>query len=137
VQIESGRQIAQRADELVGCPFKLHGRNPDVGIDCVGVVAAALAKHCGTLVIPHDYAMRGDYMERISSIFDRDCFGSIVGGTVQSGDVILCRPACGQLHFAVIATGGAVHAHAGLRRVVLTPLPLPWPVVGHWRYIGD
>jgi hypothetical protein len=28
---------------------------------------------------------------------------------------------------------GFVHAHAGLRRVVTTPAPLPWPIECHWR----
>lgn len=130
-------QIAQRAHALVGCAFKLHGRNPDVGIDCVGVVSIALAARCDPLVVPRDYAIRGDYVERIFAIFDRDCFGPVLDGSSRPGDIVLCRPACGQLHFAVIAPGGAVHAHASLRRVVLTPLPLPWPIVGQWRYIGD
>jgi hypothetical protein len=27
---------------LLGTPFRLHGRSPDIGLDCVGVVAACL-----------------------------------------------------------------------------------------------
>jgi hypothetical protein len=37
----------------------------------------------------------------------------------------------------IATTGGRfVHAHAQLGRVVLTPLPPPWPVVRQWRIGG-
>jgi murein DD-endopeptidase / murein LD-carboxypeptidase len=38
-----------------------------------------------------------------------------------------------QLHLVLLGRGGAVHAHAGLRRVVFSPLPLAGVLLGRWR----
>jgi hypothetical protein len=137
VQVETGTKIAAAALALVGSPFKLRGRNAAAGIDCVGVVGLALEGTGHQVCIPCDYAMRGDYLGRISAFFDRGGFARIVHDYPVIGDIWLAQPGPQQLHFAIIATDGAVHAHAGLRRVVLTPFPLPWPVIGRWRFIGE
>lgn len=47
-------------------------------------------------------------------------------------DVLLFASGPGQLHLAVRAGGGLVHADAGLRRVVLRPGVAPWPLLGAW-----
>lgn len=39
-----------------------------------------------------------------------------------------------QLHLMIGTRDGIVHAHAGLGRVVLTPGPSPWPLLGAWRF---
>ena len=39
-----GDALAQAAQKLIGSPFRLHGRNRETGLDCIGVVGAALAK---------------------------------------------------------------------------------------------
>jgi len=53
---------------------------------------------------------------------------------LEDGDVLVFAPGPAQLHLAIVAPGGGIiHAHAGLRRVVRTPFPLPWPIIGHWR----
>ncbi|HEV7233883.1 MAG TPA: NlpC/P60 family protein [Sphingorhabdus sp.] len=132
-----GRAISARALACVGVPFRLRGRQRDAGLDCVGLVANALAGAGVSFEVSCDYTLRGDYLTRISTFFDRDCFDAINGPDLRRGDILLCESAVRQLHFAVVAGDGAVHAYAGLRRIVLTPLPLPWPIIGHWRYIGD
>ena len=132
-----GDCIAARAIALVGIPFRLRGRNVDAGLDCIGVVADALSCTGHAFDVPKDYTLRGDHAGRISGFFGCSCFGVVVGEAVQPGDILWLRPEIHQAHLAIITTGGAVHAHAGLGRVVLTPLPLPWPAIGHWRYIGD
>ena len=38
----SGAAIAAAARALVGVPFRLQGRDPALGLDCVGLVGAAL-----------------------------------------------------------------------------------------------
>lgn len=137
VAADVGAEIADRAVGVVGVAFKAGGRCVEAGLDCVGVVAAALAPQCCSFHIPGDYTLRGDYQTRILAFFDRDCFSTIADHRVQPGDILLCQTAPRQLHFAIFTPCGFVHAHAGLYRVVLTPLPLPWPVIGHWRYTGD
>jgi hypothetical protein len=137
VPVDSRAQIAAAARALVGCPFKLHGRNAKAGIDCVGLVGLALARSGQQLDIPRDYALRGDYLGRISAFFDRSDFAIVSDGQIEPSDILLGVPGPRQVHFLVATIDGAVHAHAGLRRVVLTPYPLPWPIIGHWRFIGD
>jgi hypothetical protein len=137
VRDDAGGVIARRATELVGTPFRLHGRKCEGGLDCVGVLAEALACAGHTFRIPCDYTLRGEYVERISAFFDRACFRTLGHQRPVAGDILLCQPAERQLHFAIVATHGIIHAHAGLRRVVLTPHPVPWPIIGQWRYIGD
>lgn len=122
---------------LVGTPFLLHGREPGIGIDCVGLVGLSLKSTGKLFEIPCDYALRGTYLERAVGFFDREFFHHLSVDSALPGDILLCQPAIRQLHFAVTTSQGLVHAHAGLRRVVLTPQPVPWPVTGHWRYIGD
>lgn len=123
--------------ELVGTRFRLHGRNRHSGLDCVGVLAEALACAGCPLEIPHDYTLRGLHLGKILAFFDRPCFRAVAKHYPANGDLLLCQSAEQQMHFAIIVPPGIVHAHAGLRRVVLTPLPAPWPIIGQWRYIGD
>jgi hypothetical protein len=137
VPVEAGAQIATAALALVGAPFKLRGRNAAAGVDCVGLVGLALAGAGRRIDIPCDYAVRGNYLGRISAFFDRCGFARIGDSYPMAGDIWMARPGPQQVHFAIITSDGAVHAHAGLSRVVLTPFPLPWPIIGRWRFIGD
>ena len=128
-----GAAIAARAEALVGVPFRLHGRDPSTGLDCVGVVAVALSDGKRPIVAPTGYALRN------RSIADRlDCAARAglidVDGSVAPGDILLVRPGPGQHHLLVAAADNRfIHAHAGLRRVVSLPGPLPWPAPRHWR----
>ena len=128
-----GRPIAERALSQVGTAFRKNGRLPDVGLDCVGLVGHALASDN----IPNYYSLRGDHMARIEDYFRRNfCFALTPSDAVVSGDIaaVCCAPA--QVHLLVRTDQGWVHAHAGLRRVVITPDPLPWPMLSIWRYKG-
>ena len=129
----TGRTIAERALLQVGTAFRKNGRLPDVGLDCVGLVGHALALDD----ISNDYSLRGDHMARIEDYFRRNfCIVLSPGDAVVPGDIaaVCCAPA--QVHLLVRTDQGWVHAHAGLRRVVITPDPLPWPVLSIWRYRG-
>lgn len=130
---DAGAAIARHAADLVGTPFRLRGRSRKGGLDCVGVLVEALACAGHTFGIPCDYTLRGEHRERISAFFDRPCFCALEDQSLLPGDILLCQPAARQLHFAIVVKQGIVHAHAGLGRVVLTPRPVPWPVIGHWR----
>ncbi len=101
----------------------------------MGVLAEALACTGHSFAVPCDYMLRGEYPERIKAFFAQPCFRALVDQRPSAGDLLLCRPAERQMHLGIFVLGGVIHAHAGLRRVVLTPLPVPWPVIGQWRYI--
>lgn len=129
----SGAALAAAARTLVGAPYRRDGRDPRTGLDCLGVVATALAR------IGRDPALPARSTLRRRDNPDVQGIGRLAGlqvaeGQVAPGDVLLVRCSPLQLH-ALIATApdGFVHAHAGLGRVVQGPADPAWTVVGHWR----
>jgi cell wall-associated NlpC family hydrolase len=125
--------MAAAAMELVGAPFRLHGRDRQHGVDCVGVLVIALAAAGRTPRLPQEYTLRR------TSIDDFVAAAREVGlvpasGELVQGDLLVATPGAAQFHAAVCGFGNSiVHAHAGLGRVVLSSAPLPWPLVHHWR----
>jgi murein DD-endopeptidase / murein LD-carboxypeptidase len=134
----SARMIQKRALAQIGVPYRLHGRLPGVALDCVGLAGFA-AFGTRAALLPIDYGLRGDYSDRLDPYFSHARFRRYDGaklaqsGPVQAGDIVLCQTAVRQLHLMVCVTGGYVHGHAGLRRIVFTPLPSPWPILCLWR----
>lgn len=129
----NGQQLAAGAEALVGSPFRLHGRDPATGLDCVGVLAAALSSAGHPHHLPNSYTLRNRSLLDTFPIAQL-CGLSPASGNIVPGDVLICRVSPCQFHIAIAASqDGFVHAHAGLRRVVLAPGPLPWPIIQHWR----
>jgi hypothetical protein len=124
----TGREVALAARALVGTRFLLHGRDPATGLDCVGLVSAALGA-----TAPNGYRLRN--RDIAAALAFAPAAGlTEVSGAVEPGDVLLVRSGPAQHHLLMAAPcGGFIHAHAGLRRVVVTPGPLAWPVERHWR----
>lgn len=126
----SGQPVADAALAVVGAPFRLHGRDPASGVDCVGLVALALAAGGWGGLAPTGYRLRSGAADAVAALLD----GSLVRVAAAAvGDVLLMRTGPGQLHLGVWTAGGLVHADAGLRRVVLRPGAVGWPIVGVWR----
>lgn len=129
----SGAELAAAAEALVGVPFRLHGRDPAQGLDCVGLVTAALAATGRSVPALAGYQLRQLDIAAFLSAAARAGLAEAAGPPV-GGDVLLLKPGPAQHHLAIAARdGGIVHAHAGLGRVVRTPPPLPWPLERHWR----
>ncbi len=129
--------LAAAAGELVGVPFRLQGRDPVHGLDCIGMVLASLAAIGVELALPADYrprrrdvsipedALRRAGLERASA-------------PRRPGDILLLRTAPAQVHLAIARDPlTIVHAHAGLGRVVESPLPDHWPILAAWRLNPD
>jgi lipoprotein Spr len=115
-----------RARCALGSRFRLHGRDPASGLDCVGLAALAYGAE-----VPSGYALRsGDAGRVIAAVA---AAGLVAAEDQRAGDLLLMRAGPGQLHLAIDSGGGMIHADAMLRRVVERPGPLPWPVVGRWR----
>lgn len=125
-------RVAAAARGCVGTRFRLHGREPATGLDCVGVAAFALRSAGWAGVVPSGYALRGGDPDRVAALLDR----ALVRDD-GVGAVLLLSVGAGQLHLAVRVEGGVVHADAGLRRVVERPGMLDWPVLGAWRMGED
>jgi cell wall-associated NlpC family hydrolase len=128
----SGAALAAAAERLVGVPFRLHGRDPARGLDCVGLVAAALGEIGRPALVPAGYRLRQLEVDGFLGAAARSGLAQ-AAGPIEPGDVLLVRPGPAQHHLVVVAAGGFVHAHAGLGRIVLTPAPLGWPVEHRWR----
>jgi hypothetical protein len=127
-----GHRIARRARALVGVRFRPQGRDPMHGLDCVG--AAAAAADIPPDRLRRDYALRGQHLGAIEhELSDLDCRPVPVERAV-AGDLLVCETGPAQFHIVVRAWSSFIHADAGLRRVVERPLPVPWPVVGAWRF---
>ncbi|WP_341207024.1 peptidoglycan endopeptidase [uncultured Sphingomonas sp.] len=124
-----GERVLAAAQALVGVRFRMQGRDPALGLDCVGLVGVALRRAGADVTVPRDYAVsRG----RVSP-------GSVPPGLIvcdgaAAGDVLLCRVGATQLHLAVRAYDGIIHADALARRVVARPGAVPWPIEGAWRW---
>lgn len=132
----TGRTLAEAAERLVGTPFRLHGRDPANGLDCVGLIGAALAAIGRPVRLPNGYRLR---TTGVGHLLEQAEFAGFVetSGVPRPGGVLLMRPGPVQHHLGIAGTrGGFVHAHAGLRRVVLSPA-LPWPVERQWRLVTE
>lgn len=128
-----GQRLAKAAAELIGTPFRLQGRDPRFGLDCVGLVAVSLARIGRNPQPPSGYRLRNTSIDRwidgaeASSLYRTT-------GRISPGDVVLVEPGPAQAHLLIAENENAfIHAHAGLRRVSRLIGTLPWAVERHWR----
>lgn len=129
----TGAQVARAASALVGTPFRLHGRDPASGVDCVGLAWLALQAAGIAVQLPRAYALRNSDISQHLALVDNARL-ACTSGQYEPGDIVLVACGAAQFHLLIAGFEGAfVHAHAGLRRVVVMPGPLPWPVLAQWR----
>jgi murein DD-endopeptidase / murein LD-carboxypeptidase len=126
---KSADEIVARARAVLGTPFRLHGRDQENGLDCVGLVALAYGVRDN---IPSGYALRGGSvpgfarMIRALHLIERR-------GQSRAGDVLLMQAGPAQFHFGLWTGESLIHADAILRRTVEMPGTPPWPIVGAWH----
>lgn len=128
-----GEALAAAARDLVGTKFRLHGREPATGVDCVGLVHAALIGAGGNPVPPRGYALRNVAIDQWLPLVERS--GLIPASEpIRSGDVLLVALGFAQHHLVIACGAGSfIHAHAGLRQVVCQPRDPAWQVRAAWR----
>lgn len=129
--MNDGAAIVARARSLIGTRFRAQGRSVEQGLDCFGVVVRAAG--IDPKRAPDDYALRGGNLDAVDAGLIAVGFERVSPDQTEAGDVLVVRSAPEQLHAVVLTPSGHVHAHAGLRRVVETPAPVPWPVLSAWR----
>lgn len=117
---------------MVGVRFRPQGCDPATGLDCVGLVWAAYAVAGRRLARPHGYPLRGWSRARVEAGLAAAGFGE-TRGAGRDGDVVLIALDAGQFHLGLIGTDRLVHAHAGLRRVVETPVDASLAAASRWR----
>lgn len=131
--------FADAAEDLVGIPYRRGGRDAQRGVDCIGLVCVALGTIGRPVALLPSYEMRNHCIQRFCKL--ADALGlKRADDDLRSGDILVFKPACAQFHLAIVSNQGlAIHAHAGLRRVTLSPPPFAWPLFATWRLttIGD
>lgn len=130
-----GQQFARAAEGFVDVPFRLFGRDPARGLDCVGLVHASLVSIGRRVAAPAGYGLRNAAPESWFWFAKAAGFDQ-VRGTIASGDVVMIEPGPGQQHLIIAKSNNiGIHAHAGLRRVVRQPIAFPVAPLGHWRLL--
>ena len=119
--------IVSRARACVGARFRVQGRDPAFGLDCVGLAAQAFG-----VAAEGGYALRGGDADAIAQRIAAAGLTPVAAETAGAGDLVLIEAGPRQFHLAVLTGTGFVHAHAGLRRVVETP-GRPAAVLRAWR----
>lgn len=130
-----GEEIAAAARACVGTPFRLQGRVPGVGLDCVGLVVW-VGRSLG--LIDHDetgYGLTGSG-GRLEAGLARAGLVQVSAEEFAVGDVLLFDMGRGLLHVAVRSEHGIIHAHRGLGRVVEHRLDGEWraALAAAWRF---
>lgn len=121
--------VVARARACVGARFRLQGRDPATGLDCVGVAAIAL----GVVPGAARYALRGGDPVALAARIDAVGVQRIAPEVVRAGDVAMVAAGPAQLHLVVLTETGFVHADAWIGRVVEVPGRANWPVLAAWR----
>jgi len=131
--MNDGEQLAQAAAELIGVRFRLYGRDPKTGLDCVGLVAGCLAAIGRKPTIPCTYRLRNTAVDQWLDFAERSGLRPVTNG-LQPGDVLLTTPGPAQNHLLIVGNNKTViHAHAGLRRVVRQSLDSIGKPLVRWR----
>jgi cell wall-associated NlpC family hydrolase len=133
--MSGARALAAAARALVGTPFRPGGRDPNSGLDCFGVLHAALRAIGTEPLLPARYRLRKLALPDLDPWLAANRLARC-SGTVLAGDVLLLQWGPAQPHCAIVTQRGFVHAHAGLRRVVESPGAPPRPTLCHAR-LGD
>ena len=123
------------AHGLVGTRYRLHGRDPQFGLDCVGLAGIALRAAGCKDEIPLGYALRGGVSDAILLLIDRSSL--VRTDRPMPGDLLLFAVGPVQFHIAIKSATGIYHADAMLRRVVERIGALPWPLIAAWALIDD
>lgn len=117
---------------MVGVAFRLQGSDPATGLDCVGLVAAAYAATGRCLIRPVGYPLRGWSRVQVETALTVAGFVPVIDEIV-AGDIALFVQPARQFHLGLLGRATFVHAHAGLRRVVETPLDATTRSAPRWR----
>lgn len=120
--------MAIDARTLIGSPFRLHGREPATGIDCVGLAALVFGK----ADVPSGYSVRTADGGSVAALVDAAGLRR-VRREPRPGDLVLLTSGPTQCHLIVMSQEGFVHADAGMGRVVETPGQPPWPIIAVWE----
>lgn len=124
-------RLAEAAISLLGVRFRLHGRDPRTGLDCVGLVGEAMRRAGTEPVLPEGYQLRSISLNALLPFALANRLEPTTHHHEADISLLMVNPV--QPHLVIPVPGGVVHAHAGLGRVTFLPGAMPWPMAGAWR----
>ncbi len=125
--------LAEAAASFVGAPFRLHGRDPASGIDCIGLLGCSLRKAGVNHQLPIGYKLRNESADPWLVCASLSGLSEICD-TIKAGDVLLVSPSPGQFHIMIAEHSASfIHAHIGFQRVIREPAPASISLIKHWR----
>lgn len=116
-----GARAFATARAMIGARFRFQGTDPATGLDCVGLVWAAYGAAGVRLRRPRAYPLRGWEGERVEAALMAAGLMPALDA-LRVGDVALIALPARQFHLGLLGVDTLVHAHAGLRLVVETPV---------------
>jgi cell wall-associated NlpC family hydrolase len=123
----------ERASALIGTPFRLQGRIPEIGLDCLGVVV--IAYELRPREVPRYRITDGTWSE-VSGGLSR-WFEPIENRMPANGDLLVFRFRT-SFHFGVVSDGYFIHADVRAGKVVRRRLPTHYgPQCRIFRYRGE
>ena len=125
-----GEEAVARARSLVGTRFVAQGRDPAIGLDCVGL--ALLAYAIDRAGVPDDYRLSGAHRSAILS-FAGPRFRRVSRRRLRAGDLLLLQPGATQWHLGIWSGAGLIHADIVSGQVVERPDAIAWPVAAALR----
>jgi cell wall-associated NlpC family hydrolase len=132
---EFGTMLAAAARACVGARFRLQGRNPATGLDCIGLVIWS-AQRCGlTLPDASDYLL-SDTPARLDAALLQASLKQIDPRVLAAGDMVRLLSGGQPLHLAIYGDATLIHADARLRKVVEHRLTADWRerIVAAYRF---
>jgi cell wall-associated NlpC family hydrolase len=128
-------EIVARARALVGVRFRLQGRDPEHGLDCIGVMM--MATRIPAARVRRNYGLHACDPDEMHGQFEEAGFIRIAPAAAGQGDMLVVRPGPTGLHVVILTGSGYLHADARLRKVVEVPGEVPWPILSAWRSPDD
>lgn len=119
-------EVVSKAQSLIGTPFRLQGRSPEIALDCVGLIIEAFGLPAEAF--PYSYGWRGHSLVQIDGLLHRH-FRRVSRPSKRAGDVLVLKCAKSRYHFGIVADSGLIHADAVSGQVVCRPWPLELPIV--------
>lgn len=126
--------FAEAARKMLGSPFRLYGRDPKTGVDCLGLVLHALIQTGRKPGAMPSYRLRNSQIDAFIPLIPKLGLVASAQSAVKEGDLLLTCPSAAQFHLGIACGATAIiHAHAGLRRVVRSPLPPSKTIYRRWQ----
>lgn len=117
--------IVAAARECVGVPFRLQGRDPALGLDCIGLVLHAGRAAGFPLFDAPDYRLSEDPV-RLDAAMEQAGMRRILLREYQIGDCLRFVTGGEPLHLGITTGDGIIHADLRFRRVVEHDLDNDW-----------